>query len=83
MVSLNRAVAVAERDGPAAGLSAVDALDPALLDRSHLYHATRAELLVRLGRDGEAVDAYRAARARTDNAAEQRFLDDRLADLGG
>ncbi|MFN8037698.1 MAG: DUF6596 domain-containing protein [Acidimicrobiales bacterium] len=82
VVSLNRAVAVAERDGPAAGLASVDALDPSSLDRLHVYHATRAELLVRLGRDDEAADAYRAARERTGNAAEQRFLDDRLAALG-
>jgi len=81
VVSLNRAVAVAERDGPEAGLAAVDALDPSSLDRLHVLHATRAELLVRLGRDDEAADAYRAARERTDNLAEQRFLDDRLAAL--
>ena len=81
VVSLNRAVAVAERDGPLAGLAAVDALDPSALDRLHVYHATRAELLVRLGRDDEAADAYREARERTDNAAEQRFLDERLAAL--
>jgi predicted RNA polymerase sigma factor len=54
---LNRAVAVGERDGPAAGLAGVDAIGG--LAGYPLWHATRAELLHRLGRSGEAVAAYR------------------------
>ena len=57
VVALNRAVAVAEVDGPVAGLAAVDALADAL-DRYHHFHATRADLLRRLGRRAEAADAY-------------------------
>ena len=78
VVALNRAVAVAEVDGPAAGLAAVDALD---LAGYHLFHAARAELLRRLGRFAEAADAYDAAAARTANAAERRFLAGRRAAL--
>ena len=72
VVALNRAVAVAEVDGPAAALALVDALD---LDRYHLFHAIRADLLERLGRHDEAAEAYDAAIARTDNAAERAFLE--------
>jgi len=71
VVALHRAVAVAEVDGPASALSLVDALD---LGRYHLFHAVRADLLRRLGRDAEAAQAYQAAIARTDNAAERDFL---------
>jgi RNA polymerase sigma-70 factor (ECF subfamily) len=71
IVALNRAVAVAEVEGPAAALEVVDALD---LDRYHLFHATRADLLVRLDRPTEAVEAYTTAIARATNATEQRFL---------
>jgi RNA polymerase sigma-70 factor, ECF subfamily len=71
VVALNRAVAVAEVDGPAAALDSVDGLD---LDGYHLFHATRADLLRRLGRAAEAAAAYDAAIARTENAAERRFL---------
>jgi RNA polymerase sigma-70 factor (ECF subfamily) len=71
VVALNRAVAVAEIDGPAAALALVDRLD---LDGYHLFHAVRANLLQRLGRDGEAAHAYEAAIARTDNTSEQEFL---------
>jgi RNA polymerase sigma-70 factor (ECF subfamily) len=71
VVALNRAVAVAEVDGPAAALALVDALE---LDRFHLFHAVRADLLRRLGRDADAVRAYDAAIARTENEAERRFL---------
>ena len=78
VVALNRAVAVAEVDGPAAGLAVVDQLD---LSDYHLFHATRADLLVRLGRTSEAVQAYDAALARAANPAEQRFLAERRAEL--
>ncbi|WP_231647688.1 RNA polymerase sigma factor, partial [Planomonospora sphaerica] len=79
VVALNRAVAVAEVDGPQAALSLVDALgrERALhraMDRYHVYHAVRADLLRRLGRGTEAVQAYEAAAARTQNAAERAFL---------
>ena len=79
VVSLHRAVAVGEMHGPAAALALVDELD---LDRYHLFHAIRADLLRRLDRDAEAAAAYRAAIERTDNAAERRFLQRRLADVG-
>ena len=71
VVALHRAVAVAEVDGPDAALDLVDALD---LGRYHLFHAVRADLLRRLGRDAEAAQAYQAAIARTENAAERDFL---------
>jgi RNA polymerase sigma-70 factor (ECF subfamily) len=71
VVALHRAVAVAEVEGPEAALGLVDALD---LDRYHLFHAIRGHLLRRLGRAPEAARAYRAAEARTDNAAERDFL---------
>jgi RNA polymerase sigma-70 factor (ECF subfamily) len=74
VVALNRAVAVAEVEGPAAGLIEVEVLD---LGTYHLFHAVRANLLQRLGRDAEAADAYATAAGLTDNAAEQRFLADR------
>jgi RNA polymerase sigma-70 factor (ECF subfamily) len=78
VVALNRAVAVAEVDGPAAGLALVDALD---LPRHHVYHAVRAHLLRRLGRDAEAAQAYEAALALVGNAPERAFLMHRLASL--
>src|SRR5262249_36072243 len=71
VVALNRAVAVAEVDGPAAALALVDALN---LDSYYLYHAIRADLLRRLGRTPEALEAYAAAIERTQNAAEGDFL---------
>ncbi|MGW3481807.1 RNA polymerase sigma factor [Rhodococcus indonesiensis] len=78
VAALHRAVAVAEVDGPAAGLDLVDALD---LDRYHLWHAVRADLLRRLGRLPEAAAAYDAALARATNAAERGFLQRRRAEL--
>jgi RNA polymerase sigma-70 factor (ECF subfamily) len=78
VVALNRAVAVAEVDGPAAALALVDGLD---LDGYHLFHAIRADLLRRLGRDGQAALAYDAAIARAQNAAERAFLEGRRRDL--
>lgn len=71
IVALNRAVAVAEVDGPVAALALVDAL---ALDGYHLFHAIRADLLTRLGRAAEATAAYDAAIACTENAAERTFL---------
>jgi len=78
VVALHRAVAVAEVQGPAAALALVDGLD---LDGYHLFHAVRADLLRRLGRDAEAHAAYGAALARTGNAAERAFLEGRRRSL--
>ncbi len=74
VVALHRAVAVAEVDGPQAGLDLVEGLD---LSGHHTFHAVRAELLRRLGRTGAAVLAYDAAIAGTGNAAERRHLERR------
>jgi len=79
VVALNRAVAVAEVAGPAAALSLVEQLE---LDGYYLFHAIRADLLLRLGRPAEAARAYTAAIARTDNAAERAFLERSRAALG-
>jgi RNA polymerase sigma-70 factor, ECF subfamily len=78
VVALNRAVAVAEVHGPAAALAAVDSLD---LGGYHLFHATRADLLRRLGRHHDSAEAYDAALALVGNAAERRFLEDRRQSL--
>jgi RNA polymerase sigma-70 factor (ECF subfamily) len=74
VVALNRAVAVAEVDGPAAALAVVEGLD---LAHYHLFHATRAELLRRLGRTADADAAYDAALVLATNEAERRFLGQR------
>jgi RNA polymerase sigma-70 factor (ECF subfamily) len=83
VIALNRAVAVAEIEGPAAALTLVEQLD---LDGYHLFHAVRGDLLRRLGRDAEAAAAFGAAAARTANEAEREFLlgrrDEFRADLG-
>ena len=71
VVSLNRAIALAELEGPAAALAAVNTLE---LDGYHLYHAARADLLERLGRDGEALDAYDAAIGFAVNTTERDSL---------
>ncbi|MEU7829699.1 MULTISPECIES: DUF6596 domain-containing protein [unclassified Nonomuraea] len=84
IVELNRAIAiaiaVAETDGPEAGLRVVDQLG---LDDFRYLHSTRAELLRRLGRTDEARDAYRRARQLTGDGAERRFLERRLTELVG
>jgi RNA polymerase sigma-70 factor (ECF subfamily) len=80
VVALNRAVAVAEVAGPDAALTLLDGLD---LDKYHLFHAIRADLLRRLGRDGAAAAAYDAAIERAENAAERDFLRRRRATLPG
>ena len=71
VVALNRAVAVAEVEGPEAALALLDGLD---LGSDHLYHAVRADLLRRLGRLAEAAQAYDAAIERSENTAEREFL---------
>lgn len=81
VVALHRAVALAEVAGPAAALPLVD--DLAGLNRHHVFHAVRADLLRRLGRVPEAAAAYERAAALTDNAAERRFLTTRRDALGG
>jgi len=82
VIELNRAVAVAMRDGPAAGLELIDnLLARGDLHGYHLAHAARADLCRRLGRIGEARAAYERALSLTQQGAEQRFLQRRLADL--
>jgi RNA polymerase sigma-70 factor (ECF subfamily) len=79
VVALNRAVAIGQRDGAAAGLAAVDAVEG--LGGYYLWHAARADHLRQLGRAAEAADAYRAALAAGAAGAERRFLERRLGDL--
>ncbi len=84
IVALNRAVAVAMRDGPAAGLQLTDAiLQQGDLKDYRLLHAARADLLRRLQRVGEARAAYDRALELTQQEPERRFLQRRLAELGG
>ncbi|WP_316751685.1 RNA polymerase sigma factor [Streptomyces herbicida] len=78
VVALNRAVAVAEVEGPRAALDLVDAL---ALDTYHVLHAVRADLLRRLGRHTEAVREYEAAAELTKSPAERAHLDRRRRDL--
>lgn len=82
VVELNRAVAVAMRDGPAAGLPLIDSLlERGALRDYRLAHAARADLFRRLGRHAEARDAYTRALALTRQEPERRFLERRLAEL--
>jgi RNA polymerase sigma-70 factor, ECF subfamily len=78
IVRLNRAIAVAELDGPQVALSQVDGLP---LEGYHLYHATRADLLRRLGRTQESRAAYDRAIALAGNTAETAYLIRRRAQL--
>jgi RNA polymerase sigma-70 factor, ECF subfamily len=79
VVALNRAVAVSMVDGPAAALAQVEALErDGRLAGYRYLPSTKADLLHRLGRDAEAVEAYRAALALSDNTAEQEFLAERV-----
>jgi RNA polymerase sigma-70 factor (ECF subfamily) len=78
VVALNRAIALGELEGPAAGLAALEGLD---LDGYHLYHAARADLLERLGRVDDATDAFDRAVALTTNDAERRLLHGRRRSL--
>jgi RNA polymerase sigma-70 factor, ECF subfamily len=83
IVELNRAVAVAMRDGPAAGLALVDRiLAGGVLEDYHLLHAARADLCRRLGRNAEARASYVRALTLTKQEPERRFLERRLAELG-
>jgi RNA polymerase sigma-70 factor (ECF subfamily) len=82
VVELNRAVAVAMRDGAAAGLALVDAiLARGDLDEYHLAHSARAELCRRLGRRDEARKSYARALALTRQDPERRFLQKRIDEL--
>jgi RNA polymerase sigma-70 factor (ECF subfamily) len=84
VIELNRAAAVAMRDGPAAGLVLVDALlARGELTDYHLAHSARADLCRRLGRTPEAREAYRRALALVRQEPERRFLERRLAEVGG
>ena len=78
MVELTRAVAVAETEGAEAGLQLVDALD---LDDYRYFHATRAELLARVGRADDARAAYARALALAPDDVERRLLERKLAEL--
>jgi RNA polymerase sigma-70 factor, ECF subfamily len=80
VVTMNRAIAVAELNGPQAGLDLLDHLE---LGEYRYYHSTRADLLRRLGRDDEARAAYARALELTQPGPEARFLESRLADLAG
>jgi RNA polymerase sigma-70 factor (ECF subfamily) len=83
-VALNRAVAVAMRSGPEAGLDLLDDLvRDGGLRHSHLLPAARADLLRRMGRRAAAAEAYRAALERTSNEAERAYLQRRLDELAG
>ena len=82
VIELNRAVAMAMRDGPAAGLTLVDAiLARGDLADYHLIHSTRADLCRRLGNKADARASYERALALTKQEPEQRFLEKRLAEL--
>ncbi|MBU6433522.1 MAG: RNA polymerase subunit sigma-24, partial [Nitrospirae bacterium] len=82
VIELNRAVAMAMRDGPAAGLTLVDAiLARGDLADYHLIHSTRADLCRRLGNKADARASYERALALTKQEPEQRFLEKRLAQL--
>jgi RNA polymerase sigma-70 factor, ECF subfamily len=83
VVELNRAVAVAMRDGPEAGLALIDALlAQGELADYHLAHSARADLCRRLGRSAEAAAAYRKALSLVRQDPERRFLEGRLQELG-
>ena len=82
VVALNRAVAVAMRDGPEAGLALVDALLPEL-EGYHLAHAARADLCRRLNRRDEAIASYEKALSLSRQEPERRFLERRIAALKG
>jgi RNA polymerase sigma-70 factor (ECF subfamily) len=80
VIELNRAVAIAMADGPDAGLALMEPL-AGELDRYHLFHAARADLLRRSGRSSEAVVAYRRALDLATNAVECKYLRGRLERL--
>jgi RNA polymerase sigma-70 factor, ECF subfamily len=79
VIELNRAIAVAMDEGPEAGLELIDAIDG--LDRYAPFHVSRADLLARLGRNGESVDAYRRGLELSTNPVQRAFLERRIAEL--
>jgi RNA polymerase sigma-70 factor, ECF subfamily len=79
VIELNRAIAVAMDQGPEAGLALIDAIDG--LDRYAPFHVSRADLLQRLGRDQEAVDAYRRGLELSTNPVQRAFLERRVEEL--
>jgi RNA polymerase sigma-70 factor (ECF subfamily) len=81
IVELNRAVAVAMRDGPEAGLTLIDPLLSGDLAEYHLAHCARADLCRRLGRSGDAAAAYRAALNLAQQEPERRFIEGRIREL--
>ena len=82
VIELNRAAAIAMRDGPAAGLALIDAiLARGELGEYYLAHSARADLCRRLGRVAEAIAAYERALALTQQTPERRFIERRLAEL--
>jgi RNA polymerase sigma-70 factor, ECF subfamily len=82
VVALNRAVAIAMRDGPAAGLALVEALlAEGQMDAYRLAHTTRGELLRRSGRRAEALEAFRRAHGLAAQESERRFIERRMAEL--
>ncbi len=82
VVELNRAVAIAMRDGAAAGLALVEAIGArGALEHYHLAHAARADLLARLGRRDAAIAAYERALVLASQAPERRFLERRIHEV--
>src|SRR6185436_361479 len=82
IVQLNRAVAIAERDGPEAGLRLIDAvLDQGELANYYLAHSARADMYRRLGKTAEARSAYQKALALTQQEPERQFLQERIRQL--
>jgi RNA polymerase sigma-70 factor (ECF subfamily) len=83
VIELNRAAAIAMRDGPAAGLAIVDAImERGDLDGYHLAHSARADLCRRIGRTADARAAYQRALELVRQEPERRFLERRLRELG-
>jgi RNA polymerase sigma-70 factor (ECF subfamily) len=80
VIELNRAIAVAMDRGPEVGLELIDAIEG--LDRYAPFHVSRADLLQRLGRDGEAVEAYRSGLELSTNPVQRAFLERRIEELG-
>jgi RNA polymerase sigma-70 factor (ECF subfamily) len=79
VIELNRAIAVAMDEGPAAGLELIDAIEG--LDRYAPFHVSRADLLARLGREPDAVEAYRRGLELSTNPVQRRFLEGRIKEL--
>jgi RNA polymerase sigma-70 factor (ECF subfamily) len=79
VIELNRAIAVAMEDGPEAGLELIDAIEG--LDRYAPYHVSRADLLARIGRDRDAIDAYRRGLELSTNRVQRGFLAQRIEEL--